>query len=106
MIADAGLMPCYLGTDLPAAEITTAARRAQAVVVGLGLVNGENHATALEEVRRVERRLPAETELWLGGAGAPVLARQLRKSRAIVLDDDRTVDRELERLRTSRRHGG
>jgi hypothetical protein len=99
------LAPCYLGTDLPAGEITAAAKRAQAVVVGLGIVNGENHATAVEEVRRVQRGLPASTELWLGGRQAPALAQQLKKGRVIVLDDLRALEAELERVRTSPPHG-
>jgi hypothetical protein len=103
MAADAGLTPCYLGTDLPAAEITASAHRARAVVVGLGIVNGENDATALDEVRRVERGLPNDSELWLGGARARALRQKLRRSPALVLDDDSTLDRELERIRTSAR---
>jgi len=104
-IADAGLALCYLGTDLPAAEISAAARRAQAMVVGLGIVNGENHPNALEEVRRIERDLPAGTELWLGGGQASALVQDMRKSRALVVPDERELERELQRLQTSARLG-
>jgi DNA-binding transcriptional MerR regulator/methylmalonyl-CoA mutase cobalamin-binding subunit len=103
-VADAGVTACYLGTDLPAAEISAAARRAQAVVVGLGIVNGENHA-AVEDVTRVERELPAGTELWLGGRCARDFGAQLPRSRAIVLHDLDDAERELERVRMAPRRG-
>lgn len=63
----------YLGCDLGADEIAEAARRARAQAVGLGIVALEP-ALAGREVRALRRRLPAETELWLGGGGAGRLA--------------------------------
>jgi DNA-binding transcriptional MerR regulator/methylmalonyl-CoA mutase cobalamin-binding subunit len=104
-IADAGCAPWYLGTDLPADQIIAAARRAQAMVVGLGIVNAPSDGI-MEEVRRVERGLPAATELWLGGAQAPALVRQLGRSRALVVQDLAAVERELERIRTPPHRGG
>lgn len=98
-VAEAGLAPWYLGPDLPAQEILTAARRARAVVVGLAVVNGENDAAAAEELRRVEGGLPAATELWLGGSRAPTLA--LGRSRARIVHDRDAFERELIRLHAS-----
>ena len=63
----------YLGCNLEADEIAEAARRARADAVGLGIVALEP-AAAGREVRALRRRLPAGTELWLGGAGAARLA--------------------------------
>jgi methylmalonyl-CoA mutase cobalamin-binding subunit len=97
-VADAGLAPWYLGPDLPAAEIVAAARRTQAVVVGLAIVNGENDDLALEEIARLERGLPAGTEMWLGGSRAPALAQRLTRSRARVVHDSGAFERELSRL--------
>lgn len=99
LVADAGLNLCYLGTDLPASEVATAARRAKAAVVGLGLVNGDNQRTAIAEVRRVERELPPGTELWLGGSQASVVAAHVGSSRAIVLDQLNALETELGRVR-------
>jgi DNA-binding transcriptional MerR regulator len=100
-VADAGVPLCYLGTDLPAGEVTAAARRSQAAVVGLGMVNRENRPTALAEVRRIERALPATVELWLGGRDAENTAAELGRSRAIVLTETTAIERELGRLRAS-----
>lgn len=99
MVADTGLRLCYLGTDLPAAEVAAAARRADAAVVGLGVVNSENEAQAVAEVRRVERELPAGTELWLGGRAAAALAARIGSGRAIVLDQVEALEQELRRIR-------
>ena len=97
-IADAGLGLCYLGTDLPAAEVAAAARRARAAVVGLGLVNGDNHGAAVAEVRRVARELPPATELWLGGRAAAAVAAVMGPTRAVVLDQMTLVETELARV--------
>lgn len=100
VVADAGVGLCYLGPDLPAADIATAAQRAGVAVVGLGLVNGANARAAAAEVRRIERALPAATEVWLGGRGAAGVAARLGATRAIVLDQVPALDDELRRLRT------
>ena len=57
-----------------------------AAVVGLGVVNGDNLAASVAEVRRVERELPPTTELWLGGREAAAVAASMGPTRAIVLD--------------------
>ena len=101
MVADAGVGLCYLGTDLPAAEICAAARRANALVVGLGVVNGDNEAAAVVEVRRVAQELPAPIELWLGGRQAAAVAKRLGRRRAVVLDRSNAIERELARVRAA-----
>jgi DNA-binding transcriptional MerR regulator/methylmalonyl-CoA mutase cobalamin-binding subunit len=99
MVADAGLRLCYLGTDLPAAEVVGAARRARADVVGLGMVYGKNTRVAAEEVRRLEKQLAPTTELWLGGGGAAAVAARVAPSRALVLDEMESIERQLTRVR-------
>jgi DNA-binding transcriptional MerR regulator len=100
-VADARLPVCFLGTDLPADEITAAARRSQAAVVGLGIVNGQNRATARAEVRRIRRGLPSTVELWLGGREAEKVSVALGSARASVLTDFTALETELARLRGS-----
>jgi DNA-binding transcriptional MerR regulator/methylmalonyl-CoA mutase cobalamin-binding subunit len=99
LLAEAGLALCYLGGDLPAAEVVAAARRANAAVVGLGLVNGDNQRNAIAEVRRIERELPAQTELWLGGREAAAVVAHLGATRALVLDQLPAVEQAVARLR-------
>lgn len=98
--ADCGL--CYLGTDLPAAEIGAAARRAGAAVVGLGVSCVDDLDAVVAEVRRVERDLPATTELWIGGREAGAVVAQMGATRAVVVDQLSALDHEVNRLRAQR----
>jgi DNA-binding transcriptional MerR regulator len=98
---DAGIGIFYLGVDIPAAEIVEAARRSGVRVVGLGFVNGDIRQSSLAETRRVERALPAEVELWLGGREARAIASELGRTRALVLDQLDTLEDEVARLRAA-----
>jgi len=99
VIAESGCGLCYLGIDLPAAEVTAAARRSHAAVVGLGVANGDNLAASVAELRRVERDLPKTTELWIGGREATAAAAELGSARAVVVDQMPTLEHETARLR-------
>jgi len=95
---DAGADVVYLGLDLPAADIVTGARRAQAGVVGLSLVAGENRVRAVHEVKALQRALPADIELWLGGADAGRVAVAIKGCRGLVVDDLSATANELARI--------
>jgi MerR family transcriptional regulator, light-induced transcriptional regulator len=99
LFLDGGLGVRYLGVDLPANEIASAARRTGVAAVGLGIVNGENRPRALSEVRRLEDALPPGTELWLGGRDAAPVHRELGRSRSILLDQPQRAQNEMARLR-------
>lgn len=101
LLSESGLGLCYLGPDLPADQVVDAASRAGVSVVGLSLVNGDNREQAVAEVRRIERRLPFDTELWLGGRDARGTAGCLTGSRALVIDQLDTLDNEFARLQRS-----
>ena len=60
----------YLGADLPAAEISAAARQVRARVVALSLVFPEDDPGLLREVETIRRELPADVALVAGGAAA------------------------------------
>jgi DNA-binding transcriptional MerR regulator/methylmalonyl-CoA mutase cobalamin-binding subunit len=95
---DAGADVVYLGVDLPAADIVKAAMCARARVLGLSLVGNENRARAIREITAIQAALPADTELWLGGADAPTVADRVRGFRGLVLDRLETTETELARL--------
>ena len=95
---DAGVNVVYLGVDLPAGEIVVAAERTQARVVGLSVVAGENHAHAVQQIDTLQVALPADTELWLGGADAGRVAADVRAFRGWVVDDLHTSETELTRI--------
>jgi DNA-binding transcriptional MerR regulator/methylmalonyl-CoA mutase cobalamin-binding subunit len=98
---DAGVGVLYLGVDIPAGEIVEAGRRSGVRVVGLGFVNGDIRQSLLAEARRVERALPAEVELWLGGREARAIASELDQTRALVIDQLDTLEDEVARLRAA-----
>jgi methanogenic corrinoid protein MtbC1 len=99
VIAESGCGMCYLGVDLPAGEVTAAARRSRAAVVGLGVSNGETLAASVAELRRIERELPATTELWIGGREAAAAVAELGTTRAMVVDRMPLLENETARLR-------
>lgn len=67
----------YLGADLPAADIATAARAAGARVVALSIVYLDSRARVLDEIEELLAVLPAGVALLAGGTGAATLAREL-----------------------------
>jgi DNA-binding transcriptional MerR regulator/methylmalonyl-CoA mutase cobalamin-binding subunit len=95
---DAGVTVVNLGVDLPAAEILEAAKHRRARVVGLSVVASENHAQAVKEIEAIQMALPADTELWLGGADARRAAAAVKRFRGWVVDDLNTIETELARI--------
>ena len=95
---DAGVNVVDLGVDLPAAEIVEAAKHRRARVVGLSVVASENHARAVREIEAIQMALPAETELWLGGADAGRTAADVKRFRGWVADDLHKTETELARI--------
>lgn len=62
-----GYSVCYLGPNLPVHEITYAAERARADVVGLSLVYMADPTEREQEIRAIAEALPPTVQLWLGG---------------------------------------
>jgi methylmalonyl-CoA mutase cobalamin-binding subunit len=96
LAALSGLRVTYLGCDLPADEIVDAARRSGAAAVVLGITYAETRARTAGELERVTRRLPAGTELWVGGPLAPELAGSL--GRVVALADFTAFEAGVARL--------
>jgi len=95
---DAGVDVVYLGVHLPATEIVTAAARCRARVVGLSVVGGKNRARACVEAAAIQAALPADVELWLGGADAASVAAGVKGFRGLVLDGLEATEPELTRI--------
>jgi DNA-binding transcriptional MerR regulator/methylmalonyl-CoA mutase cobalamin-binding subunit len=89
----------YLGPDLPAGEISTAAVAAGARVVGVSIVRLAESERMLTELRTLRLRLPASVPLLAGGAGAVALAPELDGSGIHVVGD-------LSELRATLRRNG
>ncbi len=60
----------YLGADLPPEEIGNYARRVSASAVAISLVMSEAVEAALPQLKALRRSLPANVEIWIGGAAA------------------------------------
>jgi DNA-binding transcriptional MerR regulator/methylmalonyl-CoA mutase cobalamin-binding subunit len=97
-VLESGLGVCYLGVDLPVDQVRDAARRASVGVVGMGVVDSGNRARAVADLRWLEAAVPPATELWLGGADADAVARELAPTRFLQLDDADRLAREAERI--------
>jgi hypothetical protein len=68
----AGGNPLYLGPDVPAGDLLHAVVRSGAAALALSLVNPPSDATA-RALSTLRGGLPAQVELWIGGAGAQSL---------------------------------
>jgi DNA-binding transcriptional MerR regulator/methylmalonyl-CoA mutase cobalamin-binding subunit len=89
----------YLGPDLPASEIASAAVAAAARVVGVSIVHVAEPEQLLADLRMVRTRLPASVLLLAGGAGAVALASELNGDGIHVVGD-------LSELRAALRKNG
>lgn len=63
----------YLGTDLPATDIATAAREVGAAIVSISVVLTDRAAESVDELTRLRSLLPSDVELVVGGRGARTL---------------------------------
>lgn len=70
----------YVGADLPASEIASAAIAAQVRLVALSVVYVDDPQRVLGEVRAVRALLPRDIAMIAGGAGAASMAQDLTAS--------------------------
>jgi DNA-binding transcriptional MerR regulator/methylmalonyl-CoA mutase cobalamin-binding subunit len=74
----------YLGPEIPAKDIVAAAKELGVSVVALSFASDHDSKSALEHIHRIDRDLPPNTELWLGGQGANDLASRAGSKRIVV----------------------
>ena len=98
LAAGGGLGIVYLGADLPADEIVIAAQKSAPQAVVLGFVGANGARTGLKEIQKVARNLSGQIELWVGGTQKPELVSELRKTRALLIEDFRILEEHLLRL--------
>lgn len=85
--SSAGCSVTYLGPDLPAQDIATAATRVGAHAVLLSVVRGMDAAAVQQEVTALRAALPAAVTVLLGGTGARDAARDGAALDATVVED-------------------
>ncbi len=95
----------YLGPDLPASDIASAAEQAGAAVVALSLVYPADDPELGLELKTLSERLPGGTKLVVGGSAAPAYVPVLRKIGAHVMKDIREFRSFLQKLGGERASG-
>ena len=93
-----GLGAVYLGPDLPAGEIASAARRTRTRVVVLGIIAARPVEEAAAEVRALAGELPRGVELWVGGPALPEVQAAVHEAGGTHLPDFDAYEENLARL--------
>ena len=93
LAAAGGLGAIHLGTNLPTRDIIHAARKTEADVILLGLC-GANRVTAVPVLQEIQRKVLPRTQLWVGGASAPI-AKVAAKFDWTVLKDFHALEHQL-----------
>lgn len=93
-----GLGIIYLGASLPAEEIIDAARRTAPQAVVLGFIGANGARTALKELQQIAHKLPSHIELWVGGTQDAALVKEVKKTRALMMEDFEMLEQHLVRL--------
>jgi MerR family transcriptional regulator, light-induced transcriptional regulator len=80
--ASAGWRVIYLGPDIPAEDVAVAVRQRDAHAVALSIVFASS-TTVADELRRLRAVLPADVEVWVGGAASDRQRRVLEETGAL-----------------------
>jgi DNA-binding transcriptional MerR regulator/methylmalonyl-CoA mutase cobalamin-binding subunit len=93
-----GLGIVYLGSDLPAGEIVAAARKTAPQAVVLGFIGANGAKAAMRDLREVAEKLPSRIELWVGGTKQEELVKEVKQTRALLIEDFEMLEQHLIRL--------
>jgi methanogenic corrinoid protein MtbC1 len=93
-----GLGIVYLGANLPAEEIVVAAQKTAPQAVVLGFIGANGAKAAMEELQKVTQKLPAQIELWVGGTQGEALVKEVKQTRALLMEDFEMLEQHLVRL--------
>jgi hypothetical protein len=52
----------------------------------------------MEELQKVTQKLPAQIELWVGGTQGEVLVKEVKQTRALLMEDFEMLEQHLVRL--------
>jgi methanogenic corrinoid protein MtbC1 len=84
--ASEGWRVIYLGADLPPSAIAETAVRTGARAVGISIVLSEKKARTSVRLRDLEKRLPANSRLLVGGTGSKSLKRSYPGSETVFVE--------------------
>jgi len=98
-----GFQVAYLGPNLPAGEILSAAKKFGANVVVLGIMKTNAAPAVKRDMAWLTSELPAAMELWAGGTGAAEVFGGVKRDGAFVLEDMVDLERHLARWKAATR---
>jgi methylmalonyl-CoA mutase cobalamin-binding subunit len=98
LAAGGGLGIVYLGANLPAAEIVAAAQRTAPQAVVLGFIGANGDQAGLKDLQEVAQKLPSQIEFWVGGTQGETSVTELKKTRALLIEDFEMLEQHLIRL--------
>jgi DNA-binding transcriptional MerR regulator/methylmalonyl-CoA mutase cobalamin-binding subunit len=98
LAAGGGLGIVYLGANLPAEEIVAGAQRTAPQAAVLGFIGANGAEAGLKGLQEVAQKLPSRIELWVGGTQGEALVTELKKTRALLIEDFEMLEQHLVRL--------
>jgi MerR family transcriptional regulator, light-induced transcriptional regulator len=93
-----GMGIVYLGSNLPAEEVLSAAQKTAPQAVVLGFIGANGARAGLVEIERIAHKLPSQIEFWIGGAKDEALRKEIGKTRALLIEDFTMLEQHLSRL--------
>ena len=98
LTVSAGFGIVYLGPNVPARDIASAAERTGVAVVVVGVTSGS--PAVLERLKELRHRLPGAIELWAGGLDSAAVHRSARSAaRLVPVASFEDFENDLRRLR-------
>lgn len=84
--ASEGWRVIYLGADLPPGSIAETAVRTGARAVGISVILSEKKARSSARLRELEKRMPPNARLLVGGTGAKTLSRSSAGNETVFIE--------------------
>ncbi len=97
--ASSGWHVIHLGAGLPAAEIANAALQTRARAVGVSVVRDEKKKKFAARLRDLEKSIPRDVRLLVGGAGGPALIEALGPTGIVFVESMLGLHNELAGMR-------
>ncbi|HEX6645135.1 MAG TPA: MerR family transcriptional regulator [Gemmatimonadales bacterium] len=98
LAAVSGWRVVFLGADLPAADIATAAETRGAALVALSITQGDDWRRLTGELAALRAALPSDVLVWAGGLGAGLLGRDRLPAGVEIIPSGKRVPELLDRL--------
>ncbi|HET9425176.1 MAG TPA: MerR family transcriptional regulator [Gemmatimonadaceae bacterium] len=93
--AEAGWRVRYLGPDIPAADLATAATQIAAQAIALSVVHPDNAARTVREIHALRLVVPATVPILVGGSAGIAASAALARAGATIIADPRALRAEL-----------